>query len=176
MNFKTIALAGPTLIATVGGAVGPAAAASLDVKVEVPRQSSAEYHKPYVAMWIEGGEGPARTLAVWYDAKNREEGGKKWLAEMRSWWRKSGRNMSFPANGVTGATRAPGPQTISFAANHPALTNLAAGQYTLGVEAAREQGGQEAVRVPFSWPPKAVQTASGKGSTELGAVNLTIKP
>ena len=76
MNFKTIALAGPTLIATVGGAVAPAAAASLDVKVEVPRQSSAEYHKPYVALWIEGGQevpGPVNPYLATGDSTETEQ-------------------------------------------------------------------------------------------------------
>ncbi|HRK65151.1 MAG TPA: DUF2271 domain-containing protein, partial [Terricaulis sp.] len=41
------------------------------------------------------------------------------------------------------------------------------------VEAARELGGREVVRVPFRWGGGAV-TASGQGATELGAVNLTI--
>ncbi len=174
MTKRTIALAGSPLL--LAAAAGPAGAASLDLKIELPRKSVAEFHRPYVAMWIEGGAGPARTLNVWYEAKNREDGGRKWLADMRQWWRKSGRTLTLPADGLSGATRAPGPNSISFAGNHPALRDLPAGQYQLAVEAARELGGQEVVKVPFVWPPKAATTTTGKGALELGAIAVVAKP
>lgn len=174
MTKRTIALAGSPLL--LAAAAGPAGAASLDLKIDLPRKSVAEFHRPYVAMWIEGGAGPARTLNVWYEAKNREDGGRKWLADLRQWWRRSGRTLSLPADGLSGATRAPGPQAISFGASHPALRDLPAGQYQLAVEAARELGGQEVVKVPFSWPPAAATTTGGKGASELGAVSVTAKP
>ncbi|OYX36792.1 MAG: hypothetical protein B7Y99_00190 [Caulobacterales bacterium 32-69-10] len=154
----------------------PAAAASLDLKIELPRLALAEYHRPYVAIWIEGPAAPPRTVALWYDADNHEDGGRKWLAEMRQWWRKGGRSLGLPTDGVTGATRAPGPQTLTLAANHPALANLPAGQYQLAVEAVREKGGEETAKIAFQWPPKAPQTASAKGSTELGTITLNARP
>ena len=58
----TIALSG--LLAT------PAYAATLDVNVEIPKLNVAEYHRPYVAIWVEGGkQKTASNLAVWYDLK-----------------------------------------------------------------------------------------------------------
>jgi hypothetical protein len=113
-------------------------------------------------------------LAVWYDAGNREDHGTKWLKDMRQWWRKAGREMSFPADGVSGATRAPGPQKLVFAGANGALKNLKPGQYNLVVEAAREVGGHEAVRVPFTWG-KPGKPATAKGATELGAVTVSVK-
>ena len=44
------------------------------------------------------------------------------------------------------------------------------------VEAAREVGGREMVRIPFQWPPKAATGGQAKGETELGAVSLRLKP
>lgn len=167
-----------SLLTFAGAAVGaaaPAAAADLNVTVEIPRLTVAEYHKPYVAIWIENtaDSSAAGTLAVWYDADNREDKGAKWLKDMRQWWRKAGREMSFPADGVSGATRAPGPQKLVFAGSKGALKALKPGQYNLVVEAAREVGGHEAVRVPFTWG-KAGQ-GSAKGATELGAVTVSVK-
>jgi len=75
-----------------------------------------------------------------------------------------------PADGLTGATRAPGPQKIA------ATPKLAPGAYTLVVEAAREAGGREVVRVPFAWPPRTTATAKARGSTELGGVAVTVAP
>jgi hypothetical protein len=166
-----------SLLTFAGAAVAgaPAFAADLNVTVEVPKLTVAEYHKPYVAIWIENtaDSTAAGTLAVWYDADSKEDHGTKWLKDMRQWWRKAGREMSFPADGVTGATRAPGPQTVVFAGSKGALKALKPGQYNLVVEAAREVGGHEAVRVPFTWgkPGKS----SAKGATELGAVTVSVK-
>lgn len=158
--------------ATFGGAAAPAAAQTMDVTVTIPRLTVAEYHRPYVAIWLEPAAGGARTLAVWYDFDKRGGEGTKWLRDVRQWWRVSGRAMRFPADGVTGATRAPGPQRVSFAAGRGPLGGMAPGRYTLVVEAAREVGGRELVRVPFSWPPRPGQTARAAGTSELGAVSV----
>jgi hypothetical protein len=149
---------------------GPAAAQSIDLTVTIPRLSVAEYHRPYVAIWLEKTGAPAKTLAVWYDHDMRDNEGTKWLRDVRQWWRASGRGLSFPADGITGATKAPGTHKVSFGAD--AMTP---GDYTLLVEAAREVGGRELVKLPFRWPPKPGQTASAAGSTELGAVSATFK-
>lgn len=162
--------------AGAAAAGAPALAADLNVTVEIPRLSVAEYHKPYVSIWIENpaDASAAGTLAVWYDADNKEDHGAKWLKDMRQWWRKAGREMSFPADGVSGATRAPGPQKLVFAGAKGALKDLKSGQYNLVVEAAREVGGHEAVRVPFTWG-KPGKPATAKGSAELGAVTVSVK-
>ncbi len=156
---------------------GPALAAEMNVKVEIPRLNVAEYHKPYVALWLErADQSPAATLAVWYDVKHKDGEGTKWLKDMRQWWRKAGRDMKLPADGVSGATRAPGEHALTFSEGKAPLGSLPAGDYQLVVEAAREVGGRELLRVPFSWPPKAVQAAKAKGEHELGTVSLELKP
>lgn len=152
----------------------PAFAADLRVDIEIPRLQSAEYHAPYVAMWIERPDQSAvGTLSVWYDVGLRNNEGLTWLADMRTWWRRTGRTMTLPADGVSSATRAPGRHSTTFRADHAVLRNLPAGEYVLAVEAARELGGREVVRVPFRWGGGGVNS-SGQGATELGAVNLTI--
>ena len=167
-----------SLLTFAGAAVAgaPALAADLNVTVEVPRLTVAEYHKPYVSIWIENPADAtaAGTLAVWYDADSKEDKGVKWLKDMRQWWRKAGRTMSFPADGVSGATRAPGPQKVVFSGAKGPLKDLKPGQYNLVVEAAREVGGQEAVRVPFTWG-KAGAPATVKGTAEVGAVTVAVK-
>ena len=44
------------------------------------------------------------------------------------------------------------------------------------VEAAREAGGREVVKVPLQWPPKSAQNLTGQGKEELGAVVVQLKP
>ncbi len=171
-----------SLLTFAGAAIGsaPAMAADLNVTVEVPKLTVAEYHKPYVSIWIENpaDASAAGTLAVWYDADNREDKGVKWLKDMRQWWRKAGRELTFPADGLSGATRAPGPQKLVFAGAKGPLKDLKPGAYNLVVEAAREVGGHEAVRVPFTWGPmggKPGKPATAKGESELGAVTVSVK-
>src|SRR5450830_415566 len=155
----------------------PAVAVDMNVKVEIPRLSVAEYHRPYVAVWLERpDQSVAATLAVWYDAKKKDKEGEKWLKDLRQWWRRAGRDLHVPVDGVSGATRAAGEQQLSLSSDKGALAQLPPGDYILMVEAAREVGGREVVKVPFQWPPKSAQNARGKGETELGAITLDFKP
>ncbi len=151
----------PLLLAGVLAA--PASAAS--VSITIPQLKVAEYHRPYVAAWLEpaaGGE--ARTIFVWYDIKKTgSEPGTKWLHDLRTWWRKGGRSLKQPADGISGATRAPGTHQVQIP------TNIPAGSYILYVEAARETGGREIVSVPINLP---AARGSVSGKSELGAVTI----
>ena len=156
--------------AAASAIAAPALAADLTVSVEIPRLTVAAYHRPYVAVWIERPDQTAvRTLAVWYEVSNIAEG-KDWLKDMRTWWRRGGRALTMPADGVSSATKAPGRHAVTVSGAR--LSNLPAGDYVMVVEAARELGGREAVRVPFGWG--AANTGSAAGSTELGAVRVTV--
>lgn len=162
-------------LGSLAAAAGPAAAADLVLQLDLPKQPVAEYHRPYVAVWLErADQTPVGTLAVWYET-DRGEHGERYLKELRQWWRKIGREQSFPIDGVSGPTRAAGPQRVSFKDGAGALTNLPAGDYALVVEAAREVGGRETVRLPFAWPARKGQTMRAAGTSELGAVSLTVR-
>ena len=165
-------------IALSGMLAMPAYAAELNLSVEVPQLNVAEYHRPYVAIWLEGADQKvAANLSVWYQMKDTAEGhGTKWLPDLRQWWRKSGRTLKVPVDGVTGPTRPVGKHALTFTDKQPQLAKLPPGEYTLVVEAAREVGGRELVKIPFTWPAKAPQSGKAQGSSELGAVALAIKP
>lgn len=174
----------------------PAAAAGLSVSVEIPQLDVAEYHRPYVAVWIEREDSSvAANLAAWYqqerakprppkDGKKAEAGkdtegaepGTKWLPDLRQWWRRSGRSLTLPVDGVTGATRPVGSHTLAFDDAKAPLQGLAPGSYRLVVEAAREVGGRELLKVPFTWPPTKADQASVQGKTELGRIALDLAP
>ena len=155
----------------------PASAADIAIKVEIPRLTVAEYHRPYVAIWIERpDQSVAANLAVWYDLKLKNNEGTKWLKDLRQWWRKSGRELTMPADGLSSPTRAPGEHQVSFAGDKGPLSQLPPGQYRLAVEAAREVGGREILRIPFAWPPDAADTRAAKGEHELGQLSLSLRP
>ena len=92
------------------------------------------------------------TTAIWRGCMRRSMGVGAWRAKL-------------PADGVSGATRAPGAHRIAIPAN------VKPGTYTLFVEASREDGGRELVSMPLEIPARAGK-ASGK--TELGAI--VVKP
>lgn len=152
-------------------------AQQMDVTLSLPRLKVAEYHRPYVAVWVEQpGAGKVTNLSVWYDRELADREGEKWLKDMRQWWRRSGRSLSMPVDGVSGATRAPGEHKLHFVMGEAPLGTLAEGDYRLMVEAAREVGGREVVTIPFSWPPAQQQILEQKGEHELGRVALRLSP
>jgi hypothetical protein len=152
-------------------------ASEATISIDVPQLNVAEYHKPYVAMWVEKADGGKVTnLAVWYDTKHKDKEGTKWLKDMRQWWRRSGRELTMPVDGLSSPTRAPGTHQIKFDSSAKPLDGLTPGSYQLVIEAAREVGGRELLKIPFEWPPKAPAAGGAKGERELGSVSLKLTP
>ena len=152
--------------------------AQLEVTIEIPRLNVSEYHRPYVAVWIQDNDrNLVANLAVWYQMTKGDQGeGTKWLPDLRQWWRRSGRSLELPVDGVTAATRPAGVHKIKVQKGDKQLDDLSPGEYELIVEAAREVGGREIIEIPFSWPADKATTRVASGETELGEVTLTVKP
>ena len=146
----------------------------LTVEVELPSKNVAEYHKPYVAIWIEDSTRKATQVALWYDLDMKGDKGKKWLKDIRQWWRRIGRKAEQPFDGLTSATKGPGKHIVSIDLNSKHLETLAAGEYQLRIEASREVGGKEVLNIPILWPLQSNEyPLQGQGKSELGAVRIT---
>jgi hypothetical protein len=159
------------------GLAAPTWATELNLKVEIPRLEVSEYHRPYVAAWVENADqSTAAQLAVWYQTDSKKEDGTQWLKDLRQWWRRGGRELQMPVDGITGATRPAGEHVLSFKNTDKQLAQLAPGKYNVVVEATREVGGRELLRLPFEWPGTQKQQATVKGKSELGAVTLNVTP
>ena len=171
-----LTLAGIGAASTLFGAA--AQAENMQVSVELPRLNVAEYHRPYVAIWIAREDhSVAANLAVWYQLDEGPEGeGETWLKDMRQWWRRIGRSLDMPVDGISSPTRAPGQHTLAFEREDSPLANLPAGSYLLYVEASREVGGREVLSIPFDWQGDSAAEITVSGETELGDVTLTLKP
>nr|WP_315495063.1 DUF2271 domain-containing protein [uncultured Rhodoferax sp.] len=164
--------------------IAPGSAASLTVELTLPgAQSGATYYRPYLAVWIENAQDQsvATTLAVWYDQRLRNDLGKMWLRNLRTWWRKAGESMELPADGVSGATRVAGKHLLRYETTQANLAKLPAGDYNVAVEVAREQGGRELVRAPFHWHGASVRDSlqtqtQAQGSVELGDLVVRVLP
>jgi hypothetical protein len=166
---NVLMLAVPVLMA------GAAHAGTLELSVEIPKLNVAEYHRPYVAIWIEDASGKvAANLSVWYDVDLKDSEGEKWLKDIRQWWRRSGRSLELPMDGVSSPTKPPGKNSVKFDTAKGPIASLAPGEYKIIVEASREVGGKELVEIPFKWAPGTEAMASGKGKEELGAVTLKL--
>ena len=99
-------------------------------------------------------------LAIWLEKE-------KWHRDLRSWWRRGGSRIELPVDGISGATRKPGAYSVV------GETELPPGSYTLNVEAVREVGGREHIRIPFDWQGQ-YQRHERTGETELGPVVFSI--
>lgn len=109
-------------------------AKKLTVEFELPSFETADYQKPYVAIWIESKE-QKETFLLWHLTKRKED---KWLVDIRRWWRKLGR-YDQTSDGVTGATKGPGKYSETFDING---TN----KFTLVFEVVREDGGRSLLK------------------------------
>ncbi len=151
----------------------PAHVQADELKVTLPRINVAEYHAPYVAVWLaDENEQRVKDIAVWYDTEMDNHKGEKWLKDLRLWWRRSGRSLALPVDGVSGATRRPGTATIALA---DTLKTVAKGQYTLYVEAARELGGREVLSIPLTLPATQPVAQKASGNNELTSIELTLE-
>lgn len=172
MRWKPMAAS--VLLAVTSSA---AMAAELKLDVEIPALQVAEYHRPYVAIWIESDKGRHQTdLALWYDFEMKDKEGTKWLKDLRQWWRRSGRQLEFPVDGLSGATKPVGTHSLTFDSTGPELSQLAPGQYQVIIEAVREVGGRELVKLPLQWPAESVTEQTVSGEHELGRIQLQLQP
>lgn len=159
-------------------AILPAHALNVKIELEIPEIKEANYHKPYVASWIENSDKKlVDHLFVWYKLSKKDpKQGVKWLRDLRNWWRKGGRALAPIPDAIAGATPKVGTHTVEIKADDARLAKLKDGHYTLHVEAAREEGGLEVVAIPFTLPLKETATLTANGKEELGKITLTLTP
>lgn len=139
-----------------------------EIKLELPQIKTSQYHRPYVAVWVENEQQqPVKLIALWVQKPD-------WLKDLRRFWRKIGRSNTALVDAVSGATQKPGNYTLHWDGKDDAGVPLAPGKYSLLVEAAREQGGRTLVKQAFDWPSaNAVIELAAEG--ELGAVSAHLR-
>lgn len=116
------------------------ATAKMDIELVIPTIVTSTYARPYVAVWIEDAQGkPVRTLQLWV-------GKDEWLKDLRSWWRKVGRNDRVLVDAVTSATRPAGKYRFSWDGLDDQGQRVEQGEYTFYIEVVREHGGRNYLR------------------------------
>jgi thiamine biosynthesis lipoprotein len=142
-----------------------AAPITLIVDFEVPELSVADYRRPYIAIWISDASGqPVQSLLVAGDSR-------RWLRELRLWWRRLGRTDETLIDAMAGATRKPGRYQVSWNGRNFNGQQVAAGNYALRVEIAREHGERELLVLPFVLGDQPIKR-SQRGKAELGLVTI----
>ena len=138
----------------------------LEIQVELPKIDTGTYHRPYVAVWIENEQQqPVRLVEAWLEKPD-------WIKDLRRFWRKLGRSEPQLVDAKTGATKGPGSYKVRWDGKDEQGKAVAAGNYVLFVEAAREQGGRNLAKQAFTWDGSSVQIEI-KASKELGKIQLT---
>jgi len=114
--------------------------AKLEVEFVLPNIKTGTYARPYVAVWIANSERkPVRTLQLWVKEDD-------WLKDLRSWWRKVGRNDRAAVDAMSSATRPAGQYRFTWDGRDEQGNRLQAGEYTFYAEVVREHGGRNYLR------------------------------
>lgn len=143
-------------------------AESIVVDLTLPKIDANPYHRPYVAVWVETAERKGvQTIAVWHEKD-------KWLKDMRQWWRKVGRAQTPPYDSVSSATQKPGSYKLTWDGKGADQKPVAAGEYYINIEAAREEGGRDFLRQKVMLGGSESQKLSINGEQEIGSVVITI--
>ncbi|MCP5035529.1 MAG: DUF2271 domain-containing protein, partial [Actinomycetia bacterium] len=96
--------------------------------------SSGQAKRPYVAVWVEDTDGNlVDTISLWFKQGAK---GTKWLSDLTQWYGTSGGDDTT----MSGATRVAGDYTVSWDGTDADGNPIAAGEYVLNIESAREHG------------------------------------
>lgn len=97
---------------------------------------------PYVAVWIEDADGAlVDTIALWFLQSQK---GMRWLDDLRRWSSVDGSSITIDT--VSSATRTPGDYALTWDLTDVDGRPIAAGDYHVCIEAAREHGPYSLIR------------------------------
>ena len=143
--------------------------------VQIPRLDVAEYHRPYVAVWIEN---PDQSVAAHSPSGIRptrqKEDGTQWLKDLRQWWRRGGRELQR-ADRRRHRRDASGrrAQAARSSATDAAARGPGAGKYDAGRRSRpRSRWPRAAARAVRVARAGRSSTRNAQGKSELGAVTL----
>lgn len=152
----------------VAGLSVPVMANDLEISLQLPKISEGQYHRPYVAVWVEdSSEKSVRLIEIWREKPD-------WIKDLRRFWRKTGRSDQPLVDARTGATKGPGAYQLRWDGKDDKGAAVPKGTYQLVIEAAREHGGRQLVKQRFNWDGSAISLNVAAGN-EIGEVQLSRK-
>ncbi len=133
------------------------------------------YRRPYVAVWVEDADGRAvRTLSLWVSSGGA--GPFQWLPDLKRWYqadqdRKRTTDKKEILFTVSRPTRPPGKYKVIWDGKDNNGKQLAGGEYTITVEAAREHGTYQSIRKEVIIEGKPF-TEELKGNVEIKSASI----
>lgn len=165
-------------------------AVSLSLSIELPAQGPSS-KRPYVSVWIQPDPSVPSSNIVAANTPLQQQllllGEQvRWYPELRSWWRaikpllpgsaeQQQQQLQQMVDQWAGATRKAGVHQFDWPARRADGQPLTPGAYQLLVEAAREGGGRELVKLKLRWPLATGQQLQARGQHELGLVELQVR-
>jgi hypothetical protein len=121
----------------------------INFEINHPEAAKGRYRRPYVAVWAEDSEGKSvRTLALWVSMGG--SGPFQWLPDLKHWYKSDEERKLAEKKDIFFAiarpTRLPGKYKLIWDGKDNHGTQLAGGDYTIFVEAAREHGTYQSIR------------------------------
>lgn len=133
----------------------------------IPKLDVEKYRAPYVVVWVTDKDKKiVRTLAVWGKAE-------QWINTNYVWWRRYGRQMTN-LDAVAKPSRQPGHYKLAWDGKDDHGKPVAAGQYQIHVETAREHGDHSYQTINLEVKAKPVsQTLAAQ--KEIGTLKLNFQ-
>ncbi|WP_227591345.1 DUF2271 domain-containing protein [Acinetobacter shaoyimingii] len=135
--------------------------------LNIPKLDVEKYRAPYVVVWVTDKDKKiVRTLAVW----GKDE---KWINTNYVWWRRYGRQMTS-LDAVAKPSRQPGNYKLAWDGKDDHGKPVAAGQYQVHIETAREHGDHsyQTINLDVKAKPSAQTLAAQK---EIGTLKLNFQ-
>jgi len=146
----------------------------VNFEINRPEDEKGRYRRPYVAIWVEDGEGmPVRTLALWVSMGG--SGPFQWLPDLKRWFKSEQDRKAAEKKDifftVSRPTRPPGKYKVIWDGKDNHGKQLSGGDYTITVEAAREHGTYQSMRKQIALSNKPF-TEDLKGNVEIRSASI----
>jgi thiamine biosynthesis lipoprotein ApbE len=149
----------------------------LKIELQINRPEAARYERPYVAVWIEDDKNfPVRTLALWVKTAGS---GPTWIPDLKRWFRGDLKRLLTDKTDLvvtrSSVTRPPGKHELVWDGTDNQKQPLPQGNYTVLIEAAREHGTYQIIRIPVTLGDKPLEMAVD-GNLEIKSARLEYRP
>jgi FAD:protein FMN transferase len=147
---------------------------AINFEINRPAAETGRYRRPYVAIWLEDKDGkPVRTLVLWVSLGG--SGPFQWLPDLKRWYSRDEERKQVERKDifVTTArpTREPGRYKAIWDGRDNHGQQLARGQYTVYIEAAREHGTYQSIHKPVNLSDKPFREDL-KGNVEIKSASI----
>jgi hypothetical protein len=162
-------------------------AATVHLSIELPAQGP-HSKRPYLSVWLQADAAQSQADPNLRQPQQLLLLGEqpRWYPELRSWWRaikpllpgsaeQQQQQLQQLVDQWAGATRKAGVHQFDWTARQADGQPLAPGHYQLLVEAAREGGGREQLKLQLHWPLAAGQVLQAQGQHELSQLRLQLR-